>query len=106
MIHAVDGNHRRRAGGRGGDGVEKILIQIQAAQTAVVSFHLLLRTIGMTQAQAAETVLEPGCQVVMFTQRQPGASAQLPRRRSVIRAAGGQGTPALGGFAPGLPETV
>ncbi|MND94242.1 hypothetical protein D3C80_864530 [compost metagenome] len=60
----------------------------------------------MTQSETTEAVLKPGGQVVVFAQWQPGTGTQLPRGCSVIGVCRRQRTPALGRFAPGLPETV
>ncbi|MNP14002.1 hypothetical protein D3C76_1063100 [compost metagenome] len=60
MVLAVDGDDRCRAGGRGGDGVEVVVIQVQAAEAAVVTTEILHGAVAVLERQAAETILEPG----------------------------------------------
>ena len=106
MAVAVDGDDGGRADGRGGDGIQVPVVDLQAAKAGVDVTEVFQGAIGMMHAQAAEAALEPARQIPAAVQGQPGAGAQLPRCAGMVGALGRQCCPALRGFAPGLPVAV
>ncbi|MNG05104.1 hypothetical protein D3C76_1158020 [compost metagenome] len=69
MVLAVDGDNGGWADGRRGNGIEMLLVQIQAAEAAVVRAVILYRAIGKANPQAAEAVIEPAREVALLVQR-------------------------------------